>query len=104
MSITYSATLPDWEHGQKDESGFLRSVEGKPIWSNPNPPPAIGDRVRVRVNGIGMATVESYFIQEGFLGVCTTVDAWPKHFDRPEASKICHAFGAEIAFPVDESA
>ena len=97
MSIAYSHVLPAWEHGQRDERGFLRSVEGKPIWSNPKPPPAIGDRVRIRVNGIGMATVTRYFVQEGFLGIETTVDAWPAPFDRdPDASRVCHVFGAEI--------
>lgn len=102
MSIIYNTILPVWEPGQKDDKGFLRSVEGKPIWSNENPPPPIGARVKIRVNGIGMATVESYFEQDGFLGVFTRVDEWPKQWDgfRPEGDKSCHAFGAEILYPL----
>jgi hypothetical protein len=98
MSITYHTTLPAWEHGELDERGCLRPTKGKLIWSNTNPPPAIGDRVRIRVNGIGMATVESYFEQEGYLGILTTVDAWPTFFAKQNGEdRSCHAFGAEIA-------
>ena len=99
MSITYHTTLPDYAPGTLDETGeFLHYGKGKPVWSNDKAPPAIGDRVRIRVNGIGMATVDSYFEQDGFLGVKTTVDAWPAPFNRnQDADHTCHAFGAEIA-------
>jgi len=97
MSITYHTTLPDWEPGQRDEKGFLRQAEGKAVWSNENPPPPIGGRVRVRVNGIGMATVTDYFVQDEFLGVKLLVDKWPDLLKQQNgADRTCHAFGAEI--------
>lgn len=97
MSLAYFTATPDWEHGRRDEKGFLRSVAGKPIWSNEKAPPAIGARVRVCVNRIGMATVKGYFIIDGFLGVKLEIDEWPDGLKGQNGADLtCHAFGAEV--------
>ena len=52
------------------------------IWSGPKPqPPAIGEKVNVRVHSIGPGHVVSYFYEQGerahFVGVCVKLDNPP---------------------------
>lgn len=98
MSITTHKTLPAYAEITRDDRGLpVPDPEGRALWSGEAPPPAIGDRVRIAVNGIGMATVISYFVQEGYLGVLTEVDAWPENLAKQNGdNRSCHVFGIEI--------
>ena len=72
-------------------------------WSGAGAVPAIGDRIDVKINGMGAGTVIGYFVEpepdNGWLGVKVTLDKRPDwHIkqcgpDRPWTL----VFGAEIA-------
>ena len=42
-------------------------------WSGENPPPAIGAKVKVYMNGFGNGTVVGYFAEYGWLGVLVKI-------------------------------
>ena len=66
-------------------------------WSAPFPPPAVGGRVKVRMNGLGLATVTGYFVQDGWLGVVVKLDAPPEWYGKQNGGNVPgHSFGAEI--------
>lgn len=68
-----------------------------PKWSAPFDPPALGARVRVRINNLGPATVTGYFVQDGYLGVITKLDAAPDWYVKQNGGNVPgHSFGAEI--------
>src|SRR5689334_19683097 len=75
------ALLPDLV---KDKERQLRAYKisngmvGK--WSGVNDAPEIGAKVNVSMNGIGLATVLGYFIQDGWLGVVVRIAKRPKYF------------------------
>ena len=52
--------------------------DGDVWWCGVNPPPVIGDRVKVRINEFGEGEVVSYFHEHGFLGVEVRVDHQPR--------------------------
>lgn len=97
MRYTEHTTLPAWEPVKIDATGNITNDSGVPVWSNRNPPPPIGSRVNITVNGIGMATVQRYFTQGGFLGLKVLVDTWPGSLAKQNGDdRTGHVFGAEI--------
>lgn len=46
-------------------------------WGSLAQPPAIGDKVTIGFNGLGTGTVESYFVEHSWLGVCVKLDKIP---------------------------
>jgi hypothetical protein len=95
--------VPRWQYGHGGASPVNLPVKGAdgntdPVtWSAPFEPPAIGDWVRVSVNGIGRGTVVGYFVEYGWLGVCV------QPFDPPEwyvkqngKGAVCGVMGAEL--------
>ncbi len=59
--------------------------------------PAIGDRVHVLINGLGMGAVESYFIESEWLGVTVRLDHQPEwHKKQRPNNPIAMVFGLEI--------
>lgn len=90
--------LPTFEQAKWTEDGKrVPSVSGMPAWSNAVQPPATGNIVNVRMNGIGLSEVVGYFVEDGYLGLLV------KPFDPPEwyvaqngYDATGHAFGAEI--------
>jgi len=59
--------------------------------------PAIGDKVDVLINGLGMGTVESYFIENEWLGVTVRLDHQPEwHKKQRPNNPIAMVFGFEI--------
>lgn len=46
-------------------------------WSGSYPIPTIGERVDVLINKLGHGTVESYFVEHGFVGITVKLDAPP---------------------------
>ena len=99
MQITNHSTLPAYAPMTKTAEGLVdKDPEGLPVWSNETPPPAIGEKINIRVNGIGPARVDGYYTQEGYLGLVTTVDAWPPRLAAQNGEdRTCHVFGAEIS-------
>jgi len=65
-------------------------------WSGKAPPPAIGEKVTVSMNGLGEATVVGYFTKEGWLGLLTKLDNPPDWYVKQNGgNKVGHIFGAE---------
>jgi len=62
-------------------------------------PPAVGTRVHVRFNRLGVGTVQGYFVEHGWLGVHVLPDARPQwHIDQNGLEKNYYlVFGNEIA-------
>jgi hypothetical protein len=63
--------------------------------------PALGSRVRIGFNSLGTGTVESYFVEHGWLGVCVVLDVVPtwkqkQQKDTPLRAAVALVFGAEI--------
>jgi hypothetical protein len=78
--------------------------DGKLWWSHESPPPAIGSRIRVRINNLGPATVTGYFRQDGFLGVLCRLEDPPEwHRKQNNNDPTGHVFGAEIAIEQEAS-
>lgn len=69
-------------------------------WSNPKPPPKIGDRVEIDFNGFGPGTVMAYFTEAGYLGVEVECDVRPKwHIEQNgDKHKRPLVFGAELKY------
>jgi hypothetical protein len=67
-------------------------------WSNVTTPvPAIGEIIRVRINRIGPARVERYFVEHNFLGLLVTPFAPPEWYVKQNGrGSTCHVFGTEI--------
>lgn len=47
-------------------------------WSGSYPIPQIGQRVQIKINKLGAGTVESYFVEGGYLGVTVRLDDPPE--------------------------
>jgi hypothetical protein len=73
---------------------------GAYLWSATMPPPPIGARVTVKMNGLGPGIVRSYFVEHGWLGVYVKLDAPPAWHTRQTAGHkyAGHTlvFGAEL--------
>ncbi len=89
--------LPEWK--QHDETPVAIGAE-LPRWSGSSPPPAIGERVNLFINSFGPATVVSYFVEHGFLGIECKLDKVPDWLERQcERAGILprpKVFGAEL--------
>jgi hypothetical protein len=66
--------------GPKPEKGDAKLInDADPFkWSGDKDPPAIGEKVKVYMNGFGPGTVTSYFVEYGWLGVLVKFDKPPK--------------------------
>jgi hypothetical protein len=63
--------------------------------------PEIGAKVRITFNQLGTGTVESYFVEYGWLGVCVLLDKVPEWKRRQQADDlnkcaVALVFGREI--------
>jgi hypothetical protein len=65
------------------------------LWSGRGEVPAVGQRVRIYLNGIGEATVEVYFHYEGYLGVLVAPDELPAHLTGTGV-RMAHAYGIDL--------
>ncbi len=86
--------LPLFEHRVGDELPHRVA-----LWTGTGEPPSYGDRVDVRVNGIGPGRVTGYAVQEGYLGVMVLADeatrpAW--HKKQNPRNEAFLSFGAEL--------
>lgn len=68
-------------------------------WSGIGRVPAVGEIVRVKINGLGDAKVAGYFHDGGYLGLLVIVLDPPKWFveqNKNAKREECGVFGAEI--------
>lgn len=67
-------------------------------WSGAGGVPAIGGRIVVAINGLGVATVVGYVVEDGWLGVVATLAKVPDWMlaRNPKAGDVV-VFGAELA-------
>lgn len=90
-----------------ETTGLTQIPANYTVWSNEAPVPAIGDRVNVTMNGLGMATVTGYWTSEYTsdtkgevvsLGVEVSFDAPPAWFIKQNGGKNVtgRVVGAEI--------
>jgi len=104
MEYTKVATLPAYETVTVDANGMPcppRDPEAV-RWSGKTvaAPPAIGERIMVRMNGLGPAKVVGYFTEAGYLGLLVKFENPPAWWVRQVHGKrdtVGHVFGAEIA-------
>lgn len=62
-------------------------------------PPVIGSRVHVAINGMGTGTVESYFVEHNWLGVCVKLDSipeWKRNQQDKDRAQVALVFGPEL--------
>jgi hypothetical protein len=72
----------------------------RPIWSGKEAPPAPGTPIRVTMNGLGLGTVQGYFVEYGYLGLLVRLVDPPKWWRLQNAndlSRLAHVFGIEFA-------
>lgn len=98
MSYQEFAELPDYVPGVRDENG--KPLEGDPAgparWFNPEPPPAVGARVRANFNKLGYAKVIGYFVEELYLGLLVEFEDPPEFFKKQNKVNKGHLFGPEF--------
>lgn len=91
------AQLPAWQQITWIDGMIAPDDPTKARWGGKIPPPPIGAKIKIAVNGIGPGTVLGYFEQEGFLGVHVQPDAAPAWYLKQNGGNVpCHVFGAEI--------
>lgn len=85
MKIQYDLTsLP---------AGWVHTPPGTPVsrdkinWSGAGIPPAIGTRVYINMNGLGFGSVESYFVEGDWLGVCVRLEKQPEWHRQQNAGR-----------------
>ncbi len=79
-SPKYLAALPPWTPIVWSDDRQIMNRDDPFKWGGKSPPPAIGDKVTIAVNGIGPGVVLSYFVQEGFLGVYARPEKPPEWY------------------------
>jgi len=93
--IEYNS-IPDYETGGTDERGYPVCAPGT-TWFNPNPPPAIGARVKANFNKLGEATVTGYFTEGKYLGLLVKFDNPPAWYVKQnKGNQTGHLFGPEF--------
>ena len=101
MSRLLTLDLPLWQRAVY-VNGLPVNKGTAPIWGQfrnvEMDPPAIGERIKVRINNLGNAVVTMYFIEGGYLGVCVKYDSPPDWLVKQcrNDSPTGHLFGPEI--------
>ena len=90
-------TLPLFDNA-KVETG-----SGLPKWSGADKPPEIGQCIDIKMNSIGAAKVDGYFVEDGWLGLITKPVNPPEWFIKQNGyDATAYVFGAEVKGVVDE--
>lgn len=96
MSFTEHASPPAFEPA-KWEGDKILNEPGALKWSGGKPLPAIGDVVKLAVNGCGLGEVVGYFTEDGWLGVKLHLQAPPEWFLKQNKGNVpAFAFGREL--------
>ena len=64
-------------------------------WVCNKPVPAVGSEVCVKINGIGRAIVQKYFVEHGFVGLIVQPLSPPDWYVKQNGDDPCHVFPAE---------
>lgn len=97
MSYQELDQVPAYETIQTVDGRIVSGTPGVCQWGSDRPPPAIGERIIVRINGCGPAIVTGYFVQEGFLGLRCRLENPPEwHRKQNNGNPNGHVFGPEF--------
>jgi hypothetical protein len=93
-------TLPAWTQAVW-EGDTVVNANDPCKWSGKNPPPAIGERIKVSMNRLGWGRVAKYFVEHGWLGVLVKFEDPPKWYvtqnkERGGRDALGHIYGMEI--------
>lgn len=80
----------------------LADVPNEYQWTGKMAIPSVGQRVRVRCNGLGNGTVTGYQVDQGYLAVMVSVDHLPEYFNPTIEQRehvVLQCFGTEITTP-----
>lgn len=99
-------TLPPWQMAVY-QNGLPVNRGTALIWGSfrgsKMPPPAIGDFVNVRINGLGRAEVVGYFSEGDYLGIRVRYSTPPAWYVKQNGGNVeGGVYGAEIS-PIEES-
>lgn len=99
MSYELIDKVPEYEAPiWNEENNGILNKGGKALWSAEFAPPAVGDEIIIRINGIGKAMVNGYCLVDGFLGVMEKPLSPPEWFVKQNGGNIASCvFGAEIS-------
>ena len=80
------------------KDGFPVVVDGGAlIWAAKVPPPPVGEKVRVSMNGLGEAEVVGYFSMGGYLGLRVKLDNPPEWYIKQNKGNVVGSiFGPEF--------
>lgn len=96
----FTKEIPQWRRRTADTDLTESALaENPPLWSNKSDPPAIGDRVTVRINNCGTGVVTSYCVYGNYLGVMVLLDEQTRpewHRRQNPLNQPSLAYGAEI--------
>jgi hypothetical protein len=68
-------------------------------WVNPSAPPAIGAKVKSKINGLGEAEVVAYVAVEGYMGIQCKFLNPPEWFVKQSKGELIGVlFGPEVAY------
>jgi hypothetical protein len=100
---TYGLQLmPEWVQMPEAKGEEDQAPKSGPVWwSGKLPPPELGSRVTIRMNGFGPGTVVAFFVEYGYLGIEVKVDTRPdwhikQNKGRPESECNPMVFGSEL--------
>jgi hypothetical protein len=100
-SAYYLTDYPPYDAPKRDGDTILNYGD-TPLWSGDGPPPRLGTRILVKMNGLGYGTVRGYFIESGWLGVHVELenppDWWKKQTAGITGKRLWSTvFGMEVA-------
>jgi hypothetical protein len=97
MSYTEYLELPAFVQATFTK-GMPDPAPGQLRWAGAEAPPAIGEKIKITMNGLGTATVVGYFSQDGFLGLRTQLETPPAWYLKQNGGNVIGCiFGPEFA-------
>ena len=77
--------------------GLVSDINEEYKWTGKLSIPKVGDKLKVVINGIGEAVVQSYFVECKYLGAIVKPLNPPKwYISQNGKNAVCHVFGAEV--------
>jgi hypothetical protein len=99
MKYVELETIPEYEAPLYDMATGLAVNDDALKWSNVKPPPAIGEKVKVRLSSMGSGTVVGYFAEGNYLGARVALDKEPEwRVSQNKAGSPALVFGIEIDY------
>jgi hypothetical protein len=102
-TIPLPVVPPTYDTSDGPRKGHITNIQigTHVLWSGKNPaPPPIGTPVEINFNGLGTGTVDSYFIEHGFLGVKVRLDNPPAWHVKQNKNRTAHQ-GCALVFGIE---